>query len=144
MRGYPDYFGQSTFNFKGTLNRDYDTHAILTLINHDVISLSAKGEIHGGSVQIENLTAPWTGISITIRCDGSIAGGGQVEEFLEYGGWKPFCLPAQLVYFDREHKIATFGLTQGFTFGLTYTVNVNNGSPGNITVISQVYWHRVI
>jgi hypothetical protein len=143
-RGYPDYFGQSTFNFKGTLNRDYDTHAIATLMSHQIVSLSAKGEIHGGSVFIENLTAPWAGISISVRCDGSIAGGCQVEEALTYGAWKPFCLPVRLVYLDREIGRATFHLTQGFTFGLTYTISVSNGSPGDITVVSQVYWHRVI
>lgn len=146
-RGYPDFFGYSTFPYYGAVQvkSEYTGVTVANGDSYDFCSVAFKGKSLGGWIVIES--TDWTPYSIKIN---PIIDGVALTEIWLYNYrsmylYEQFNPILKMVWYK---PITTcyfgFGVANEFNWGATFAVRIANGTGADIDVYAEFYWSKVI
>ena len=143
-KGYPDFFGYSMFPYYGTIYVTGTSTAVAAGATFTAISLTMKGYIHGGFLQIEGFD-DLTTVFIRVYIDGNMLASRYLSTLI---GKYSAPIPDQIMAARRislEAKEAMIGIQSSLTFRDSFLITVRNDNAANaLTVIPRVQYSNIL
>ncbi len=142
-KGYPDFFGFSTFPQFGIFTQSTDKD--ISIPHGDDISLltiNGKGRLYGGWIEAESLKSVET-VIIQILVDGAVIWTPFVSKNL-LSNWLPQTpQPLVITRWDRKAEIVVYAIAMEISFANSIELLVQNLAGVAISVEAAIFWAKV-
>jgi hypothetical protein len=143
-RGYPDYFGFSSFPTRGIYaERKYGPALIAGGGFTNVHAIIAKGSVTGGFIYGIG-SIDWPNLKFLFKVDSDAPVTFSLADLL---AWRVFSPDSMCVFFARMDSDTTefsLGISTKIDFGLQLQIQFYNFAAAGVTITSIVDWYKVI
>ena len=143
-RGYPDYFGYSTFFKYGQLQTPAPlVAAVLAGDTNDIWHLDYKGRTYSGWLRLTFLADPANLVTTFCSIDGNE--GYRLNTMLTwaYHLSAPGLGPLELIYYDDVGTTIVYRIANNWSFDSNFTISVENLTAAGIAIQGELWVARV-
>jgi len=140
-KGYPDFFGFSTYPWYGAITRDYaERPNLATGAEHSIHAIAAKGVCLGGQFSVVLLNLNPDGVSPRLYVDGNLIFDEDLEEMFALNLTNNLDAPVYLMRYSSDLRNMALSISTNMNFNTSFALNVENLSGGNVTIYSSLYY----
>lgn len=142
-RGYPDYFGESTFfKFGAYTEHTQQNNTINNAVRADVFNIAAKARVYGLYIYVSGIGA-MDGLDIITTIDGDeletiVADTLLARQYGQLGGYH-----IKLSLYDPDAGVITIVGAHEITFDLSFQLELDNDTGGQIFVTGSMHYAHV-
>ena len=143
-KGYPDFFGFSTFPWYGTTARDYaDLGPLATGAEHVINSLVGRGCVLGGTAYIMGGNPLHIDLSCRLYIDGLLVFDETIFNLHYYNMQRNLDSLVYLLYYAQGLQVAYVSISTNLTYMSSFDFRIYNNIGAGINVESSLY-HTII
>lgn len=125
-RGYPDYFGVSTFPRYGAYTTEFGTHTFMIgEANYNIFDTIVKGRIYGGYLTFVS-GGDISNVGINITYDGHYLSTLSLKILYDQGFYRDGMASVYITEYNPGGKKFAIGFSGGITFDTSFKVTIYN------------------
>lgn len=142
-RGYPDYFGVSTFyKFGGFVFSQGSVSNLASGSEYTLHELSLKGRIYNQLIDVEDCVDPET-CALRFQFDLCTQIQANLNYFLEWQAFDEADFIIRCLRYDTENNRFSFLIREGFTFDYNYISKIYNNTGAVLSCISYLFYSNI-
>ena len=143
-KGFPDWFGNQVFPFYGDTNMDGSlVPSVNAGSNTQIVAITDKGRIYGGSLELTQVTGTFDNIKIGIQIDGTSDWLMDLGEVFDFGFDDAYPLLLKITNWNIVTGKACFAINKDITFGWEFRMRIDNQQAAAVAVDLQLWWAKV-
>jgi len=144
-KGYPDFFGFSTFPWYGTTARDYaDLGPLATGAEHVINSLVGRGCVLGGTAFIFTGAPMGDDLSCRLYIDGALVFDEPMSYLYHYNMQRNLDSLVYLLYYAQGLQVAFVSISTNLTYMTSFDFRIYNNTGAGMNVESSLYHTTIL
>ena len=144
-KGYPDFFGFSTFPWYGSTARDYaDLGPLADATEHVINAVLGRGVCLGGTAEIFAGEGMVNNLWCRLYIDGALIFNENVSTLHYRNFSKNLDSLIYLLYFAQGREVAYVSISTNLTYMSSFDFRIYNNTGGAILVESSLYYTRIL
>jgi len=144
-KGYPDFFGFSTFPWYGTTQRDYyDSPILATGAEYVINAITGRGVCLGGTAEIIAGNGMTNNLWCRLYIDGALVFDENVSTMHYYNFARNLDSLVYLLYFAQGREFARTSISTNLTYMSSFEFRIYNNTGGGMLVDSSLYYTIIL